>query len=391
MVDKQFPEINFRREVHSSLDAFDPVEWDQLAGNDNPFCLYAFFKALEQSQAITSHTGWSPQYVSVYQNDKLIAVAPCFIKSHPMGEYVFDWSWADAYEAHGLDYYPKLVCAIPFTPVTGPRYFIHPSADYHIVSALLLEQVEALARQYESSGFHILFPEKSEIQLPCHAELAVRQSVQFHWYNRGYSHFDDFLASLTSRKRKSIRKERKSALENDVTICVKEGENISEDDWRQFYCFYRNTYLKRSGHEGYLNETFFMHLGVTMPNNLVLICGMRNEKIVAASLFLRSSSTLFGRYWGCSEEHNHLHFELCYYQGIEYCIENQLTVFEAGAQGEHKLIRGFEPIWTYSLHKLFHPQFHSAIEDFVDREKQHLDLYKKDAEKCLPYKHTAES
>ncbi|MFD2178982.1 GNAT family N-acetyltransferase [Veronia pacifica] len=378
--------MEFCCKVHSTIGAFNSEDWDQLDISNNPFCKYSFFAALEDSDVVCNETGWEPKYIAIYQANTLVAAAPCFIKSHPMGEYVFDWSWSDAYERYGLPYYPKLICAVPFTPVTGPRLMVAPQADSSHLIPVLIEQMKELGRHIDGSGVHILFPDDTVSTFIRPEDLHKRKAVQFHWLNRKYQDFDDFLSQLTSRKRKNIKKERKSIVEQGIEIDTKEGHQISTGDWHIFYQFYRQTYLKRSGHEGYLNQTFFELLGKTMPNNLVMITGIKDDNIVAASLFLKSDTTLFGRYWGCHTENNHLHFELCYYQGIEYCIKHKLDVFEAGAQGEHKLIRGFEPIFTFSYHSLFNPQFNQAIADFLNREMKQVENYLKDAKRYLPYK-----
>ncbi|WP_434362164.1 GNAT family N-acetyltransferase [Parasalinivibrio latis] len=374
--------------VVPSIEEFGEAAWNTLLPDDFPFLRFEFFEALEQSNVLGAKRGWLPQYIGVYRNDVLVGAAPCFLKGHSYGEYVFDWAWAEAYEDAGLEYYPKIVCAIPFTPATGPRFLVVENDDKEEIERYLLGGLLSLTEQLECSGAHILFHPKSNSASCAKAGFLERCDVQFHWYNRGYEHFDDFLAALTSRKRKNIRKERNSVIAQGITVEVVEGQDITDQHLSRFFQFYRRTYLKRSGHSGYLNQAFFNQLGRLMNETLVLVFARAGEEYVAGSLYLRSSETLYGRYWGCLSEFENLHFELCYYQGIEYCIRHGLSKFDAGAQGEHKLLRGFEPVLTYSAHFLRHNGFQDAIADYLRRESKLVSQYVEDAMAHLPFKQT---
>ncbi|MGF1768291.1 GNAT family N-acetyltransferase [Enterovibrio makurazakiensis] len=372
--------------VVSSIAEIAEEEWNALLPDDYPFARYAFFTTLEQSEVIGRKSGWLPQYLAVYHRNHLVGAMPCFLKTHPYGEYVFDWSWAEAYEDAGIEYYPKLICAIPFTPASGERLFVSPTHDQRAVRAYLLGGMRSLANQLGCSGTHILFPTETSLSSITHYGYMERRAVQFHWFNRGYETFDNFLATLTSRRRKNIRKERKSISVQNVNVEIREGDDICPSDWQTFYRFYQRTYLKRSGHTGYLNQAFFEQLGASLTDNLVLALAFIDDEPVAGALYFKSTHTLYGRYWGCLAEYENLHFELCYYQGIEYCIKHGLHRFDAGAQGEHKLMRGFEPILTYSAHHLEHQGFHQAIGDYLQREHHLIQQYLEDAKAHLPYR-----
>jgi predicted N-acyltransferase len=316
---------------------------------------------------------------------------PGYIKTHSYGEYVFDWSWADAYRRYGVDYYPKWINAIPFTPCVGSRLLCKSAAPtteliHTATQALTTECIEK-----KFSSWHCLFPDSTTSTQLCEQDIPQRLGCQFHWFNRDYKSFDDFLAQMNSRKRKNIIKERRQVIEQGFVFEVKTGSALTARDWEVFYALYRNTYLKRSGHSGYLSAEFFQQLGATMSNNLVLINAMQvtadgSHNIIAAALFVRDSNTLYGRYWGCFEEYQFLHFETCYYQGIDYAIANHLTRFDGGAQGEHKIARGFEPVITYSNHWIKELGFRNAIEQFLQQESEQIHLYAKQAQQSLPFK-----
>ena len=372
--------------------------WDQLWPTDYPFTRHAFLAVLENSASIDSpeyhNSGWIPRHLTVTQDEHVIAAMPLFIKLHSYGEYVFDWSWADAYAQTGLNYYPKLINAIPFTPATGPRLAIASSlsaTEQNTLATQMLQHIDEYAQQQGLSGFHSLFPDRTAQKYLTHSTtaasaLACRQGCQFHWFNQGFENFDDFLQSFSSRKRKNVRKERRVAQSHGFNIRLEEGGDISEDDWYNFYLLYQRTYLKRSGHGGYLGKDFFLQLAQTMPQHLAMASVRENQQLIAAALFFKDSTTLYGRYWGTRFELDQLHFEACYYQGIDYAIAQKLQRFDPGAQGEHKIQRGFTPILTSSYHRLYHPEFHAAVEQFVRQEKLHNQHYLDDCRTSLPFK-----
>lgn len=370
----------------ASLQQVPASRWDALCPTDYPFIRHGFLAALEASHCVTAAKGWQPQHLIVEENGQLLAALPLYLKSHSYGEYVFDWAWADAYKRNGLAYYPKLISAIPFTPCTGPRLLLADASRRSEILGAMVAAIKTRAQELQASSWHCLFSSEE-----LSAELALAASVQrigcqFHWFNRDYKHWDDFVAAMSSRKRKNINKERRSVAQQGVEFLVKEGRDISSADWALFYQLYCNTYLKRSGHSGYLTEAFFSLLGEHCGQAVVMIIARYQEKSIAASLYFKDSTTLYGRYWGCVEEYDFLHFETCYYQGIEYAISHGLQRFDGGAQGEHKIQRGFEPIITYSNHWLLRDDFQRAIADFTAREAPAILAYQEDAKHYLPFK-----
>jgi predicted N-acyltransferase len=370
----------------SSITQITAAQWNQISGTDYPFIRHEFLLALEQSGSTNAESGWQPCHLTVLRDDQLVALMPLYLKSHSYGEYVFDWSWADAWQQQGLDYYPKLVTAIPFTPATGPRMCVAAQESRPELLAAMLAAVEQYAAQQQLSSWHLLFPEQADAQELAGRGTSMRLASQFHWFNRGYAQFDDFLAGLNSRKRKSLRRERRRVSEQGITLQRRQGSDISDADWERFYRFYQITYAKRSGHGGYLKRDFFQQIGRTLPEHCVMIMAYLDGEAVAGSLCFRSSDTLYGRYWGCDRELDCLHFEACYYQGIEYCIEQGLQRFDPGAQGEHKIQRGFEPVPTWSNHWISDPRFAAAIADFTRREAPHIEAYISQASAYLPFK-----
>ncbi|RYZ83593.1 MAG: N-acetyltransferase, partial [Moraxellaceae bacterium] len=337
-------------------------------------------------------TGWQPQHLVVYQGDELIAAMPLYIKSHSYGEYVFDWAWADAYKRYGFNYYPKLISAIPFTPCVGTRLLMKNSGllnntEYgQELFPAIISAIKNHADTINASSWHCLFPTPEISAQLVGEKIAQRVGVQFHWFNRDYKSWDDFTAAMNSRKRKNINKERRAVIEQGIHFVTKTAASISAEDWQLFYVLYCNTYLKRSGHTGYLTESFFQLLREHFAENSLLVIAYQKEQAIAAALFFIDSKTIYGRYWGCLEEHEFLHFETCYYQGIEYAIKNGLQRFDGGAQGEHKIARGFEPVITYSNHWLARPDFQQAIDNFLASEKPSVELYAEDAKSYLPFK-----
>jgi predicted N-acyltransferase len=361
-------------------------EWDAVAGDDYPFLQHTFLAALEDSGATTAETGWLPQHLVIREGGVLCGLLPLYIKSHSYGEYVFDWAWADAYRRHGLEYYPKLLSAIPFTPATGPRLCLRDDLEADALYTVVAEQLQRRAEQLSASSAHILFPDVNDAERWQRAGLLQRVGPQYHWFNRGYQCFDDFLATFSSRKRKNLRKERRTVADQGLRLERLPGSNVSESQWRFFFHCYQMTYAKRSGHGGYLSEAFFQAIAQSMADRLLLVLAYEGDVPVAAALNFQGADTLFGRYWGCIREYDFLHFEACYYQGIEHCIEQGLSKFDPGAQGEHKIQRGFEPITTYSQHWLADASFSDAVARFLHTEQRHIAEYLQEAAQALPFK-----
>ena len=367
--------------------------WDGLFNGNCPFSKHAYLLALEQSGCVTADTGWQPQHLIMSQDGREIAALPLYRKTHSYGEFVFDWGWAEAYQRYGLEYYPKLVTAIPFTPVSGPRIGMAKGANARQVIREFQNEIQRMILTTGASGWHLLFADEdlqAELQSLAGTNLMHREAVQFHWFNKGYQSFDDFLSSFRSARRKNLKKERRKIREQGITMYRRVGSEISEEEWQTFYRCYQDTYLKRSGHAGYLNEGFFRRLRDTLESQLMLAVARDADTVVAASLFLFDEKTLYGRYWGALEDISFLHFEACFYQGIEFCIERGIGRFDPGTQGEHKLIRGFEPIKSASYHWIADTRFRTAIEDFVAREKTGTDHYQQEAESMLPFKRPGE-
>ncbi len=356
--------------VLTGVSEIPEAEWDACAGADNPFVSHAFLKALEDSGSVGDSAGWLPQHLA-YTGDEghLVGCAPLYLKSHSYGEYVFDWGWAEAYERAGGQYYPKLQCSIPFTPAAGPRLLVHPQADWRQTAGTLAGAMAELARQLEISSAHITFPTRAEWDLLGELGLLQRRGLQYRWDNRGYETFDDFLGALASRKRKAIRKERREAAASGLEITARQGADIKPQHWDAFYRFYMATSDRKWGHP-YLNRDFFQQLGANLGDKVVLVLAEDESRPVAGALNLRGSDTLFGRNWGCLGHFKFLHFELCYYQAIDYAIREGLQHVEAGAQGEHKIQRGYLPVETYSAHWIADGGFREAVEDFLHREGQ---------------------
>lgn len=369
----------------NSMAELDAERWNALAGTDYPFLRFEFLNALEQSGSVNSKAGWQAQHLLLMDDDELLAIMPLYLKHHSWGEYVFDQTWAQAYQQHGLDYYPKLLSAIPFTPCQGPRLLLKYGVDSGAIVDVVLQTIKQLAEQQNLSSWHCLFPEQQLREQLQARHLIIREDVQFQWFNRGYQNFDEFLATLTASKRKMIKRERRKVTEQGISLQQLVGKDITDAHWQVFYRFYALTYLKRRS-QPYLNLRFFQKLAASMPENLLLMLAVKQDQPVAASLFFVGSDTLYGRYWGCEQDYDALHFEACYYQGIEYCIANSLQRFDSGAQGEHKIARGFEPISSYSAHWIREQRFAQAITNFVKRERTYISHYKLSAAEFLPFK-----
>ena len=375
-----------------SISEIGAATWNSLATTDNPFMRYEFLHALESTGCTTGANGWQPMHIwvksgeqSVNGFDNTVAVMPLYFKTNSWGEYVFDWSWANAYKTHGFEYYPKFVTAAPFTPSVGRRIFLNPSADRNNILSFIVEKVKEKAEFLSVSSWHVLFPLEQEHEEISRLGIQARIGTQFHWYNRGYEDFDHFLSALNSRKRKAIRKERQHIQSQSISFRVTEGAEISEQQWLDFYLFYQSTYLMR-GTQGYLEQDFFNTVAECMPEQIFMINAMQGERDIAASLFFKNDEKLFGRYWGCRRDHQFLHFETCYYQGQDYAIKHKLKSFDSGAQGEHKIQRGFEPIFTYSNHWIANQRFADAIDNFLAEERNHIQRYRAEAETLLPFK-----
>lgn len=369
--------------LSDNIESIGKSEWNTLCGLDYPFLRYEFLHALEQSGSVSKKSGWAPLHLSLKDGPHTIAVMPMYIKQHSYGEYVFDWAWADAYAHHGYDYYPKLVTSIPFTPAYGPRIGTKRALE-EIVPAIS-QAIPQIAKEIGASSWHGLFPEKELHTLLEKNGLMSRLGTQYHWFNKNYRDFEHFLEFFTSRKRKNLRKERQKVLNHSVELKVFTGTEISDALLHRFYHFYQITYLKR-GRKGYLTPQFFTLLRDTMPEQLVLVIAEANNQAVAGALSLKSSDTLYGRYWGCLEEYDSLHFETCYYQGIEYCIREGLKRFDPGAQGEHKIQRGFEPIETWSAHWIKEPGFQAGINQFLEEEAESMKHQIEELRTWLPFR-----
>jgi len=369
-----------------TLSAISDQAWNQLCADDYPFVRYEFLYALETSRSVGEGTGWQTQHLLVHEDDELIAALPLYIKTHSYGEYVFDWAWADAYQRYGFNYYPKLISAIPFTPCSGARLLLKNSESEQELLPHIITAIKTRAQAIKASSWHCLFPSAELSARLVQQNIAQRVGVQFHWFNRAYKTWGDFTGAMNSRKRKNINKERRALAEQGISFVTKTASAISAQDWQLFYVLYCNTYLKRSGHTGYLTEAFFQLLREQFAQNSLLIIAYQNSEAIAAALFFMDSKTIYGRYWGCVAEYEFLHFETCYYQGIEYAINNGLQRFDGGAQGEHKLARGFEPVITYSNHWLARPDFQQAIDNFLAQEKVSIEHYAEDAKTHLPFK-----
>ncbi|OAI11066.1 hypothetical protein A1359_15325 [Methylomonas lenta] len=371
--------------IITRLAEIDQNQWNALTGVDYPFLRHEFLSALEHSGSVSEQTGWQPQHILILDDNQLLAIMPMYLKSHSRGEYVFDQTWAQAYQSHGLAYYPKYVTSIPYTPCQGVRLAIQPDVEPLQIIDLLLKFIQQNADHQSASSWHCLFPDTLLQDTLQSKGLIIREDVQFQWFNRGYRTLDDFLQTLTASKRKMIKRERRKVSEQGIHLQRLEGKAINDTHWQTFYRFYALTYLKRNG-QPYLNLAFFRRLAETMPEALQLILAIKQQTPVAASLFFVGADTLYGRYWGCAENYDALHFETCYYQGIEYCIEQGLRRFDSGAQGEHKIARGFEPVSVYSAHWIKDARFSQAIADFVNRERIHVNRYKSGASDYLPFK-----
>ena len=370
--------------VHDSIAEIDSAAWNALAGREFPFLRHEFLELAETTGSVSPDAGWTPRHLAIYDGTRLRAAMPLYEKSHSWGEFVFDWAWAQAYQRAGFPYYPKLVAAVPFTPAPSTRLLRAQPDDDESASALL-DAATGLAAETGCSSVHILFPTPDELPVLEQHGLLVRKDCQFHWHNRGYGNFDDFLATFTSAKRKKARRDRRRVSEAGIRFRRVRGADMRSDDWSIVYGLIARTFMLR-GSLPYFNQAFFEGLGERLGHNLLVIQAEKDGQPIAAAVFYESDTALYGRYWGSDGHYDALHFETCYYQGIDYCIETGKTLFEPGTQGEHKIARGFSPVTTWSAHWLAHPEFAGAIERYLNEEGRHIERYMDTVDAHTPYK-----
>jgi predicted N-acyltransferase len=375
--------------IHNAIGEIAPAAWDACAGEVNPTVSHVFLNALEESGSATARTGWAPQHLTFADRaGHLVGAVPMYLKSHSYGEYVFDWGWADAYERSGSRYYPKLLCAVPFTPVPGPRLLVAPDAAEETRNHLIAGMVE-LARQHKLSSLHVNFPEADQFAAFAEAGFLQRIGQQFHWTNQGYRDFDDYLAALTSRKRKAVKKERREALTGGIEIDLLTGSDLTERAWDAFYRLYLGTTNRKWG-DAYLTRRFFSMIGERMPDNIVLVMARHGSEYIAGAFNILGRDTIYGRNWGAHHEYRFLHFECCYYQAIEFAIQRGLKRVEAGAQGPHKLQRGYLPTPIYSAHWIPDPGFRRAVAAFLAREREMVEEKIEHLAEYSPFRHEEE-
>lgn len=370
--------------VHSAMSEIARDEWNALAGHDYPFLRHEFLLAAEASGCVSPDTGWLPRHLTIEAPDGLRAAMPLYEKSHSWGEFVFDWAWANAYDQAGLDYYPKLVSAVPFTPAPSRRLLLRDPADAEAGDALLSAAVQ-LAEETACSSLHIQFPTTDEVDRLGAAGLLIRKDCQFHWHNDNYRSFDQFLQTFTSAKRKKARRDRRRVQESGIRFRRVHGADMDAETLSLVYALISETFMQR-GSLPYYNKAFFSNLNRNLPDGILYVLAELDSRIVATAIFFESEKALYGRYWGSDGHYDALHFETCYYQGIDYCIETGKTLFEPGTQGEHKISRGFSPVTTWSAHWLAHPQFATAIERYLDEEGKHIERYIDEVDSHTPYK-----
>ncbi|GGC57379.1 GNAT family N-acetyltransferase [Chelatococcus reniformis] len=364
-----------------------PCSVDTSEDPRNPFVSHAFLHALESSGSATKRTGWAPIHLTVEDGaGTIVAVAPCYLKSHSRGEYVFDQGWADAYERAGGSYYPKLQVSVPFTPATGPRLLVRPGPQAALARSALINGLRALMQQTGASSTHVTFLPRDEWEELGAAGFLLRQDQQFHWLNEGYESFDAFLEALASRKRKAIRRERRDAVAAGIDIEQLTGAAITEAHWDAFFAFYQDTGSRKWGRP-YLTRAFFSQISESMADQVLLVMAKRAGRYIAGAINFIGANVLYGRHWGCVEQHPFLHFEVCYYQAIDFAISRGLARVEAGAQGEHKLARGYRPVMTYSAHDIADPSLRRAVADYLKRETAYVGAVQGELEGMTPFRH----
>jgi predicted N-acyltransferase len=374
-----------RTSISTSISDIDPDAWDALDAGGSPFLRHAFLATLERTQCVGGDTGWFPAHLTLHDARGLAAAAPAYVKAHSFGEFVFDFSWAQAYARHGLAYYPKLVLGVPFTPVSGERLLVRPDLDPADTRARLIEALRDVAQRRDVSSIHALFVSDADRAAFEAAGWLPRRDVQFHWVNRGYRDFEHYLESFTAEKRKKARRERRRVQEAGIRFDTLHGTGVDERTIDEVYALHRDTFL-RNGNEPYLTHACFRELPMAMGDALMIKRARLGDETVAAAVFFRGVDALFGRYWGAYEQHHSLHFETCYHQGIDYCIEHGLARFESGAQGEHKVARGFAPATTWSTHWIVDPRFRTAIADYLQREAEDREDYARFISAHVPYR-----
>ena len=373
-------------QITTAINRVEADAWNRIAGTGHPFLRHEFLAALERHGCVGEHYGWLPRHLLAHDADGvLIGAVPLYLKDNSYGEFVFDWAWADAYHRHGIPYYPKAVSAIPYTPATGARLLVDPAADRDGVAEALIGLARTLVEQENLSSLHWLFTDAADTARLQQQGFLPRLGCQFHWHNQGYGDFEDFLARLTSRKRKQLRRERRHVQDAGVELTTLHGHEMNPALWSIMHGFYRSTFEKKSGMPT-LSQGFFEELSHTMGEQLVLVFAWHGGEAVAGAINFRGDDTLYGRHWGCREDFHSLHFEACYYQGIEYCIRHGLLRFEPGAQGEHKISRGFLPTATWSTHWVRHEGFRGAIGDFLRREQHGMTHYMETLADQSPYR-----
>jgi predicted N-acyltransferase len=374
-----------RPEYHHSIHDLRAAEWNALGAADNPFARYEFLAALETARSVGRASGWEPRYLTLRDDRGLAAGAAAFVKSHSYGEFVFDFAWARGYERLGRRYYPKLTLAAPFTPATGPRLLVRADLDRDELAARLLVELERYAASHGLSGVHALFLDEAARSACARRGWLLRRDCQFHWINRGYTSFEHYLGTFTAEKRKKARRERRRVAESGVHFETLLGGALDEPLLDRIYALHRDTFL-RHGHEPYLSRAFFSEVSRTMPESLMVKLALHGRSMVAAAVFFLGGRTLYGRYWGAATDFHSLHFETCYHQGIEFCIERGMERFEPGTQGEHKVSRGFEPAISWSAHYIADPAFRAAIGEYLEREGAAVDAYALEVQGHVPYR-----
>ncbi len=371
---------------HPNISELSAADWNQLAGDSYPFIRYEFLAALESSGAVGPGTGWQPFHVSIVDsNGDYLALMPLYLKTDSWGEFVFDFSWANAYAEHGRNYYPKLVNSIPFTPTTGPRLLVREEVNRAAITKLIAQAIRQVAAEVGASSVHSLFFSDHQLDHWLGAGFVRRTGCQFHWYNRGYNNYEDFLADFTSKRRRAHKRDRHRIVQQGIQLRRCRGDEMDDLDWQNLYQFYRITFERKSGYVPF-PLILFDHLRQTMPKSILGVFADFEGETIAGALFVIGKDCLYGRYWGATAHKDCLHFEVCYHQGIEFCIEQGLSRFEPGAQGEFKILRGFTPVLTWSAHMILDPGFSAAIEDFLVREDRHIRAYRQAQMELLPFR-----
>ena len=375
--------------IHTQINKINATQWNRLLSDNNPFMRHEYLDGLEQCRCVSADTGWQPSHIAAYKDESqsvLLGVMPCYLKTNSYGEYIFDWAWADAHYRHGMEYYPKLTNAIPFTPATGERWLVDTdNSNYNEVSHALIDAALNLVDQENLSSMHCLFVNQNQFNFLGKKQFSQRISNQFHWRNQDYRTFDDFLAKMSSKKRKNIKRERRRVQESNIQYRWITGDDLNDDHAKQMYHFYQRT-INYYGAQSYLNSEFYQYLASYFRSNTLFLFAYYEEQVIAGGLYFISNDCLYGRYWGALNNFHSVHFETCYYQAIEWCINNGFQRFEAGAQGEHKLARGLEPTQTYSCHWISHPQFRNAINEFLGHEKDQTARYSEAMLSHSPFK-----